>query len=109
MNKNSSPRKEAQKRHSSTRGSIAKHRKRYHPHDSEVELNSIEPSSDTATRRVAVIIVGVILTILTGSGVALMFAKPSEAAKDVWLIIGPLIATGMSTLGYVLGGRRPTK
>ena len=66
------------------------------------------PQEDSKIRTIAVLFLGIILTILTVSG-AIVFINSPKDAKDVWLIIGPLIVSGFSILGFVLGAKPSSK
>ena len=52
-----------------------------------------------------VIIVGIVLAIIAIGGVVVLLTKP-ESAKDVWLIIGPIIS---GAIGFLLGHKQSEK
>jgi hypothetical protein len=44
-----------------------------------------------------IIVVGIVLGIVAVGGILVLFLKP-ENAKDVWIIIGPILSVGISVL-----------
>jgi hypothetical protein len=53
-------------------------------------------------------LVGIICVILSMGGVAAFFASP-DRAKDIWVIIGPIISAGMTGVVGFLAGERAAK
>lgn len=78
------------------------------------DSGSNETSENIRTRgdakaRVGVLwLVGVILSILAIGGVCAFFFKP-ENAKDIWVIIGPIISAGISGTVAFLSGERSSR
>lgn len=65
----------------------------------------IRAHGDVKTRIAMLWFVGLICGILSFGGIAAFFINPASA-KDVWVIIGPIISAGLSgTVSYFAGER----
>lgn len=70
----------------------------------EAEANKIK--GEVTNKRLVLIMIGIITIILTVFG-CYVFIKDKEIAKDVWVIIGPIITAGISgTIGFLTGERQ---
>lgn len=70
------------------------------------EAEAKRMDGEVRNKLVVLIIVGVITFLLSGFGCYIFVAKP-EIAKDVWVVIGPIITAGISgTIGFLSGEKQ---